>query len=53
MNGKRMAGAVVGGLIAGPGLTAMLILQEQKTGKPPELTELRRASAARLGQETP
>ncbi len=53
MNGKRMAGAVAGGLAAGLGLTVMMMLQEKKTGKPSELTALERTSAARLGQHTP
>ena len=53
MNGKRLAGAVVGSLAAGLGLTAMLMVQEKKTGKPSELTDLERKGAAKLGQRTP
>lgn len=53
MNGKRMAGAIAGGLAAGLGLTAMMMMQERKTGKPSELADLGRASATRLSQETP
>ncbi len=52
MNGKRMAGAIAGGLVAGLGLTAMMMLQEKKSGKPSELTDLGRASAAKLGRVT-
>ena len=48
-----MAGAVAGGLAAGMGLTAMLMLQEKKTGKPSELTDLERTGAARIGRDTP
>lgn len=53
MNGRRMMGAIAGGLVAGLGLTAMTMLQEKKTGKPSELTELERSSAAKLGQPIP
>jgi hypothetical protein len=49
MNGKRMAGAVAGALVAGLGLTAMMMAQEKKTRKPSELTDLGRASAHQLG----
>lgn len=31
----------------------MMLLQEQKTGKPSELTDLERASVARIGHDTP
>lgn len=49
MNGKRMAGAVAGGLVAGLGLTAMMMAGEKKSGKASELAELERASARELG----
>lgn len=49
MNGKRMAGAVAGALVAGLGLTAMMMAQEKKTRKASELTDLGRASAHQLG----
>ena len=53
MTDRRMIGAIAGGLVAGIGLTAMMMLQEKMTGKPSELTELERSSAATLGQPTP
>lgn len=53
MSGRRLAGAVAGGLLAGLGITAMLIASERKSGKPSELTDLERASAGKLGLETP
>ena len=49
MSGTRMAGAVAGALMAGLGLTAMMIKQEKKTRKASELTDLGRASAHRIG----
>jgi hypothetical protein len=49
MNGKRTAGAVAGSLVAGLGLTAMMMAQEKKTRKASELTDLARASAHQLG----
>lgn len=49
MNGKRMAGAIAGGLVAGLGLTAMMMAGEKKSGKVSELTELERAGARELG----
>ncbi len=53
MDGKRMAGAIVGGLVAGLGITAMLMAGETKTGEPSELALLERASAHRLGVDVP
>ena len=53
MSGAWLFGAVAGGLVAGLGITAMLVAGERKSGKPSELAELERASAARLGLETP
>jgi hypothetical protein len=53
VSGARLFGAVAGGLVAGLGITAMLVAGERKSGKPSELAELERASAARLGLETP
>lgn len=53
MNGKRLAGAVAGSLVAGLALTAMLMVQEKKTRKPSELTDLERSGAAKLDQGTP
>lgn len=49
MNGRRTAGAIAGALVAGLGLTAMMMAQERKTRKASELTDLGRASAHRLG----
>ncbi|MEH3158577.1 MAG: hypothetical protein PGN08_06300 [Sphingomonas taxi] len=49
MNGKRTVGAAAGALVAGLGLTAMMMAQEKKTRKASELTDLGRASAHRLG----
>ena len=48
-----MAGAIAGGLVAGLGITAMLMAGERKSGKPWELTKLERASATKLGLDTP
>jgi len=53
MSGHRMAGAIAGGLVAGLGITAMLMAGEKKSGKPSELTTLERATAAKLGLQTP
>jgi len=49
MNGKRMAGAIAGALVAGLGITAMMMAGERKSGTPSELTDLERAGARRLG----
>lgn len=49
MNGKRTAGAVAGALVAGLGITAMMMSQEKKTRKASELADLGRASAHQLG----
>lgn len=49
MNGKRTAGAIAGGLVAGLGLTAIMMAGEKKTGKASELTGLERAGARELG----
>lgn len=48
-----MAGAVAGGLIAGLGITAMLMAGERRSGAPSELATLERTGAAKLGLETP
>lgn len=50
---KRFAGAIAGGLIAGLGITAMLMAGERKSRRPSELAELERTGAERLGLETP
>ncbi|TXC70473.1 hypothetical protein FSB78_05590 [Sphingomonas ginsenosidivorax] len=49
MNGKHMTGAIAGALVAGLGLTVMMMAGERKSGKPSELTELERAGARELG----
>ena len=49
MNGKRMAGAIAGGLVAGLGITAMMMAGEKKSGIPSELTDLERAGARQFG----
>ena len=49
MNGKRTTGAVAGALVAGIGLTAMMMAQERQTRKASELTDLGRAAAHKLG----
>jgi hypothetical protein len=51
MSGRRLAGAIAGGLVAGLGITAMLIAGERKNGKPSELAGLERRSAAKIGLE--
>ena len=50
-NGRRIAGAVGGGLVAGLALSAMMMAGERRSGKPSELADLGRASARRLGRE--
>ena len=35
MNGKRMAGAIAGGLVAGLGLTAMMMAGEKRAARCP------------------
>lgn len=53
MNAKYMAGAIAGSLVAGLGITAMMMAGEKKSGKPSELIELQRASARKLDAATP
>lgn len=53
MNGTRMAGAIAGGLVAGLGITALLMSGEKKSGTVSELAKLERASARKLGVRTP
>ncbi|MBW6525147.1 hypothetical protein KZ810_16760 [Sphingomonas sp. RHCKR47] len=52
-NTKRWAGALAGGLVAGLGITALLISGERKSGEPSELAKLERAAADKLGLDTP
>jgi hypothetical protein len=53
MSGRRFAGAIAGGLVAGLGITALLMAGERKSGEPSELAKLERASAERIGVATP
>lgn len=53
MSGARLIGAVAGGLAAGLGLSALLIMGEGRSGRPSELAELERAGARRLGLGVP
>ncbi|WP_294642504.1 hypothetical protein [uncultured Aureimonas sp.] len=53
MSGARLFGAVAGGVVAGLGITAILVSGERKSGQPSELASLERASAARLGLDVP
>ncbi|WP_156679259.1 hypothetical protein [Sphingomonas profundi] len=53
MNGKYLAGAIAGSLVAGAGITAMMMAGERKSGKPSELIDLERASARKFDVPTP
>lgn len=53
MSGARLIGAVAGGLAAGLGLSALLIMGERRSGRPSELAELERAGARWLGLGVP
>lgn len=53
MSGRRTAGAVAGGLVAGLAITALLVAGERKNRKPSELTNLKRADARQFGLHTP
>jgi uncharacterized membrane protein YagU involved in acid resistance len=48
-----MAGAVAGGLVAGLGITALLMAGERKSGEPSEIVTLERKTAEKLGIDTP
>jgi hypothetical protein len=48
-----MAGAIAGALVAGLGITALMIAGEKKSSKPSELALLERAGAHRLGVHVP
>lgn len=50
---KRMLGAVAGGLVAGLGISTMLIAGERKSRQPSELAELEREGAKRIGVTPP
>lgn len=53
VRGRRLAGAIAGGLVAGLGITALLLRGEAKSGTPSELADLERAAFARAGREVP
>jgi hypothetical protein len=53
MSSARMAGAIAGGLLAGIGISALLLNGERKSGKPSELVLLGRAVAREQGFQTP
>lgn len=53
MNKRYVAGAIGGGLLAGLGITAMMMIGEKRSGKPSELIGLERNTAERLDIETP
>ena len=50
---RRLAGAIAGALVAGTGITAMLIAGERSSGKPSELVDLGRQTARRVGVTAP
>ncbi|SFN81893.1 hypothetical protein SAMN05428984_0956 [Sphingomonas sp. OK281] len=52
-DGRRFAGAVAGALVAGIGITALLMSGERKSGTPSELADIERAGLAKLGQSAP
>lgn len=52
-DGRRLAGAIAGGLVAGLGITALLMRGERTSGKPSELADLERAGLVKLGRDVP
>ena len=48
---RRIGGAVGGGLVAGLGITALMMAMERKQRKPSELIALQRATQRRLGSD--
>jgi len=52
-SGARFAGAIAGALVAGLGITAMLLAGERKSGQPSELADLERTGARQLGLKSP
>lgn len=50
---SRALRAVLGGLVAGVGLSAVMLACERLSGKPSELIELERSTAAKLAIRTP
>lgn len=53
MYGRYLAGAIAGSLVAGLGITALMMAGEKKSGKPSELIDLERAAARKLDVRTP
>jgi hypothetical protein len=53
VNQRHLAGAVAGSLVAGLGLTVMLMAGERKSGTPSELAALERTAAQKLGVSSP
>ncbi len=53
MDSRYLAGAIAGSLVAGSGITAMMIAGERKSGKPSELIDLQRNSARKLRLQAP
>lgn len=53
MSLERTVGAVVGSLIAGLGLTALLVAGERRSGRPNEIVDLERTGLRRLDLDVP
>ena len=53
MSAERTAGAVLGSLVAGLALTALLVAAERRNGQPNEIATLERTGLRRLGLEAP
>jgi len=49
MDSRRMAGAVAGGLVAGLGITALLMAGERKSGEPSDRHAQRESRRIRVG----
>lgn len=52
-NGRRAAGGMVGGVVAGLELSVAMLVGEKLSGQPSELIELERATVAKIGWTTP
>ena len=53
LTGRRRRDAMAGGLVAGLALSAVMLVGEKLSGKPSELIELERKTAAKLNIKTP
>ncbi len=53
VDGRRLAGAIAGGLVAGVGISAMLMRSERRSSEPSEIANIKRAGLAKLGREVP